>query len=251
MDAVVDSVIQDVKHAARHFRRSPGFALAAILTLALGIGANTAMFSVLDTLAFQRLSVADPDGLYSLSSYNQSGLKRYIPMPTVIDLNRESPFVEACGYNGGGWFAVEANGIPFQAITAFVTGRCMSVFGVQPILGRGIVDADAPILTPGEKVVVISDRLWQRLFNRDPNAIGKTVNVEGIQAVVIGVMPPAFRAIHADVGADILAPPDTIFPATPGRRPVAQEVLGRLKPGITRDQAQAQLDMCRFSTSRS
>ena len=242
MGALVDAVMQDLKHAVRHFGRSPAFALAAILTLALGIGANTAMFSVLNTLAFQKLAVADPDGLYSLSSYNERGQKRYIPMPTVIDLNRDGPFVEACGYNGGGWFAVEANGIPAQAITAFVTGRCISVFGVQPSLGRGIVDADAPIMTPGEKVVVISHRLWQRLYNRDPNVVGKGLKVEGIEAIVVGVMPPAFRAIHADVGADILAPPDTIFPATPGRRPVAQEVLGRLKPGITFDQAQAQLN---------
>ncbi len=241
MGVVLDSVIQDVKHAFRHFRRSPGFAVAAIVTLALGIGANTAMFSVLNTLAFQKLALADPDGLYGLSSFDKSGRKRYVPMPTVIDLNREGPFVEACGYNGGGWFAVEANGIPFQAITAFVTGRCFSVFGVPPILGRGITDADAPIMTPGEKVIVISDRLWQRLFNRDPQVIGKAVKVEGIEAVVVGVMPPGFRAIHTDVGADIMAPPDTIFPATPGRRPVAQEVLGRLKPGLTHDQAQAQL----------
>ena len=242
MGILVDTVLQDVTHALRHFRRAPGFAAAAIVTLALGIGANTAMFSVLNTLAFQRLSIPDPDGLYSLSSYNERGQKRYIPMPTVIDLNRESPFIEACGYNGGGWFAVEANGIPFQAITAFVTGRCTSVFGVPPVLGRGIVDADAPIMTPGEKVIVISDRLWARLFNRDPDVIGKSIKVEGIQATVIGVMPPGFRAIHADVGADILAPPDTIFPATPGRRPVAQEVLGRLKPGVTHEQAQAQLN---------
>ena len=75
--------------AVRHFRRAPGFAIAAVATLALGIGANTAMYSVFDTLAFQRLAIADPDGLYSLSSYNEHGQKRYVPMPTVIDLNRE------------------------------------------------------------------------------------------------------------------------------------------------------------------
>jgi predicted permease len=240
MGVYVDALLQDVKHAFRHFRRSPGFAAAAIFTLALGIGANTAMFSVLNTLTLQRLSIPDPDGLYSLSSYNERGQKRYVPMPTVIDLNRESPFIEACGYNGGGNFPVEANGIPAQAITAFVTGRCFSVFGVRPALGRGIVDADAPIMTPGEKVIVISDRLWRRLFNGDVNAIGQSMKVEGAEATVIGVMPPAFRGIHADVGADILAPPDSIFPATQGRRPVAQEVLGRLKPGVTFEQASAQ-----------
>jgi predicted permease len=242
MGILLDTLAQDVKHAFRHFRRSPGFATAAIATLALGIGANTAMFSVLNTLAFQRLSIPDPDGLYSLSSYNERGQKRYIPMPTVIDLNRESPFVEACGYNGGGWFPVEANGIPSQAITAFITGRCFSVFGVQPVFGRGIIDADAPIMTAGANVVVISDRLWRRLFGADANAVGKSIKVEGAEATVIGVMPPDFRGIHADVGADILAPPDSIIPAAQGRRPVAQEVLGRLKPGVSFEQASAQFD---------
>jgi len=242
MGIVVDTLVQDIRHASRHVRRSPGFAVAAILTLALGIGANTAMFSVLNTLTIQRLALPDPDGLYSLSSYNERGQKRYVPMPTVIAINRQSPFIEACGYNGGGNFPVEANGIASQAITAFVTGRCFSVFGVQPVLGRAIVDADAPIMTAAEKVIVISDRLWTRLFNRDPDVIGRTLKVESTEATVIGVMAPGFRAIHADVGADIFAPPDSIFPATQGRRPVAQEVLGRLKPGITFEQASAQFD---------
>ena len=242
MGVYVDALLQDVKHAFRHFRRAPGFALAAIATLAMGIGANTAMFSMLNALAFQRLSIAEPDDLYSLSSYNERGQKRYVPMPTVLDLNRDSPFVEACGYNGGGNFPVEANGVPSHAITAFITGRCMSVFGVQPVLGRGIVDADAPIMTSGVKVIVISDRLWRRLFNADPGAIGKTMKVEGAEATVIGVMPPGFRGIHADVGVDIMAPPDSLVPAVQGRRPVAQEVLGRLKPGVSFEQAAAQFD---------
>ena len=242
MGVHIDALLQDVRHAFRLFRRAPGFAGAAILTLALGIGANTAMFSVLNTLAFQRLSIPDPDALYSLSSYNERGQKRYVPMPTVIDLNRDSPFVEACGYNGGGFFPVEANGIPAQAITAFVTGRCFSVFGVQPVLGRGIGDDDAPIMTAGAKVIVISDRLWQRLFNRDPDVVGKSIKFEGTEATVVGVMPSGFRAIHVDVGVDVFAPPDSIFPATQGRRPVAQEVLGRLRPGVTFEQASVRFD---------
>lgn len=239
---LMDTLLQDVKFAVRHMRRSPGFATAAILTLALGIGANTAMFSVLNTLTLERLAIADPDGLYSLSSYNDRGQKRYVPMPTVLDLNREGPFVEACGYNGGGIVPMEANGIPTQGIVAFITGRCFSVFGVRPVLGRGIVDEDAPIMTAGAKVVVISDRLWSRLFNRSTEVLGKTMRIDSAEAVVIGVAPPGFRGIHADSGIDVFAPPDSLIPATQGRRPVAQEVLGRLKPGITFQQAQAQFD---------
>jgi predicted permease len=238
----IETLIHDLKYAIRYTRRSPAFAVSAILTLAIGIGANTAMLSVLNTLAFRRLAIPDPDGLFSLSSYNERGQKRYIPMPTVIDLNRDGPFIEACGYNGGVNFPVEANGVPTQAVTAFVTGRCFSVFGVQPVLGRAIVDDDAPLVTAGRKVVVISDRLWRRLFNGNPDAIGRSMKVDAAEVVIVGVLPAGFRGINADTGIDIYAPPDSIFPATAQRRPVANEVLGRLRPGITVEQASAQLD---------
>lgn len=239
---LLDALGRDVKYALRHIRRSPTFSSAAILTLALGIGANTAMFSVLDALAFRRLAIPDPDGLFSLSSYNELGIKRYIPMPLVFDFNREGPFVEACGYNGGVNFAVEANGIPARAVAAFVTGRCFSVLGVQPVLGRAIGDADAPIMTAGAKVVVISDRLWHQLFAGDTKVIGKSIKVDASDATVLGVLPSGFRGIHADTGIDIFAPPDSIIPASSERRPVASEVLGRLKPGVTPEQATAQID---------
>ena len=236
-----ESIVQDVRFSLRLFRASPGFAVAAILTLALGIGANTAMFSVLNSLVIARLQVADPDGLFSFSSYNERGIKRYIPMPSVIGLNQQGPFREACGYNGGANLAVEANGIPMMGVAAFVTGRCFSVFGVMPVLGRPLSDEDAPIISPGVKVAVISDRLWKLGFNRDPAAIGRTLRVDNAVVTIVGIMPPGFRGINADTGIDIFAPPDTIIPATPGRRPVAQEILGRLKPGVTFEQASAQL----------
>jgi predicted permease len=242
MGTFIDSLLNDVRYAYRHLRASPGFAAAAIAILALGIGATTAMFGVLDALTLQRLAIRNPDGLLSLSSYDERGRKRYIPMPTVVDISRQGPFQEACGYNGGGSLPMEANGIPTQGIAAFVTGACFRVFGVAPVLGRGILDADAPIMTAGAKVVVISDRIWQRLFSRDPNVVGKALRIESEDAMVIGVLPPAFRGIHADTGIDVFAPPDSIFPATQGRRPVAQEVLGRLKPGVSFTEAAAQFD---------
>ena len=151
MGVRIEALFQDFSYAVRHFRRAPGFAIAAVATLALGIGANTAMYSVFDTLAFQRLAIADPDGLYSLSSYNEHGQKRYVPMPTVIDLNREGPFIEACGYVGRFNYPMEANGIPIQGTAAFVTGRCFSVLGLRPVLGRGIIDDDALILDAGRE----------------------------------------------------------------------------------------------------
>jgi predicted permease len=237
----LETLAQDVRYALRHIRRSPGFAAATVVTLALGIGANTAMLSVLNTLSFRRLAIPDPDGLFNLSSYNDKGVKRYVPMPMVDRFAGNGPFVEACGYNGGATLPVDANGVTTTAVTAFVTGRCFSVLGVQPVLGRALTDADAPVVTAGTKVVVISDRLWRQLFAANPDAVGQPLRIDAAEANVVGVLPPGFRGIQADTGIDIFAPPDSIIPATAERRPVATEVLGRLKPGVSPEQAAAQL----------
>lgn len=239
---VLETLIQDLRYAFRHVRRSPGFAAAAVLTLAFGIGANTAMFSVLNALTIRRLPIAAPDGLFSLSSYNDRGLKRYIPVTLVPDLQRDGAFETVCAYNGGGTLPVEANGRPTLAMVAFISGRCFDVFGVTPRIGRPIADDDVPLVTAGRRIVVISDRLWQRIFNGDPNVIGKTMKAENNEVTVVGVMAPGFLGIHADTGVDVFAPHDSFIPATQGRRPVATEMLVRLRPGVTFEQAAAELD---------
>jgi predicted permease len=238
----LETLLQDVKYACRHLRRSPGFAAAAVLTLALGIGANTAMFSVLNALTLRRLPVAEPDGLYSLTSHNERGVKRYVPVTLVPDLERAGPFAAVCAYNGGGTLPVEAGGRPTLAVTAFISGRCFEVFGVAPRIGRPIVEEDVPLISAGRKVVVISDRLWKRIFNADPDVIGKTMKAENTVVTVVGVMRPGFLGIQADTGVDVFAPHDSIIPATQGRRPVASEVLLRLRPGVTFEQATAEFE---------
>ncbi len=237
-----ETIVQDLRYATRHIRRSPAFSAATIVTLALGIGANTAMISALNTLSFRRLAIPDPDGLFSLSSYNDKGVKRYVPMTIVNDFAGQGPFAKACGYNGGVNFAVEANGIPTTVVAAFVTGRCFEVFGVSPVLGRAISETDAPVFAAGAKVVVISERLWRQLFASRPDAIGQSIRIDAAEAIVIGVLPQAFRGIHADTGIDVFATPDSIIPAGAQRRPVATEILGRLKPGLSREEASAQLE---------
>ena len=238
---LMDSLWQDLKYTARHLRRSPGFATAAILTLAFGIGANTAMFSVLNALLIRRLPIPNPDTLYSLTSHNDRGQQRYIPVTLVPDLQRDGPFEIVCAYNGGGTIPVEANDRPTLAVVAFISGRCFEAFGVMPRIGRPIVDDDVPLVTAGRKVVVISDRLWRRVFNADPGVVGKTMKAEGAVVTVAGVMAPGFLGIQADTGVDIFAPHDSIIPAQAARRPVASEVLVRLRPGVTFEQAAAEV----------
>jgi predicted permease len=238
---LIETAVQDLKYAWRHLRRSLGFSIAAVLTLALGIGANTAMFSMLNALLLRPLAIKDPHGLVSLSTYNERG-KRYLPMTVALDLSKYGPFEIVCGHNSGFTFPVSANGIPTLAATAFVSGSCFELFGVMPVLGRVIDHHDAPLVTAGRKVVVISDRLWNRLYGRDPAVIGKVLVTGSTEATVVGVMPATFKGIEADQGVDVFAPPDSISPAAAERRPVASEILGRLRPGVTFEQAAVEMD---------
>jgi putative ABC transport system permease protein len=236
-----DALLQDIRYAFRHLRRSPGFAAAAVLTLALGIGANTAMFTVLNALVLQKLPIKDPDGLISMTSRTELGRERYIPYTAAALLSNNGPFQDVCGYNGGGVLAAEAGGTQTQILVAFVSGQCFNTFGVVPILGRPLTDADAPILTPGNRVTVISHRFWTRVFGADPAVIGKTIRAEGVDVTVVGVVPAGFGGLHVDSGIDLFVAPDTVIPARADRRPVATQFLGRLKPGLTLQQAQAEM----------
>ena len=238
---MLDALLHDLRYAARHLQRSPGFSAAAILTLALGIGANTAMFSVLNALVLRTLPIKDPHGLVGVSSRSAQGQLRLTLISAVPELQREGPFADVCGVNGGGIFAADVNGAPLQTAIALVTGRCFNVFGVEPMLGRAITDQDAPIYARGNLVTVIGHRFWARMFGSDPNVVGQTVRMEGVELTVIGVMPPGFGGIQADVGVDIWVPFYTISPIRADRPAGASHILGRLKPGVTLAQAEAEL----------
>jgi putative ABC transport system permease protein len=238
---IVDALAHDARYAVRYLRRSPRFAIAAVLTLAFGIGANTAIFTMLNALVLQRLPIPDPDGLISLSSWNARGVQRAMPLAMVDELTRDSQLGDVCGYNGGFTVAVEANATPMQAIAAFITGRCPTTFGVVPILGRPFSDGDTPAGAPGNRVALISHAFWTKVFGADPAVIGKSIRAEGVELSIAGVLPRGFGGLQIDAAADIYAPFDTIFPAPSNRRPVASDILARLKPGVSFEQAAAEI----------
>ncbi len=233
-------MLQDIRQALRHLLRAPGFALSGLLILSLGIGANSAMFSLMDALVLRSLPIKDPQTLVGVSGRNSEQQLRLTPIPAVEAL-AEGPLQDICGYNGGVVLAVEAGGATVQAIGALVTGRCFATFGVQPVLGRTIEEADAPLFNAGNRVAVISHRLWTRLFAGDRSVVGKRIRLEGADLIVIGVMPEGFSGLHADSGVDVFAPFDTIFPARADRRPGASHLVGRLRPDATFDSVASQL----------
>jgi hypothetical protein len=167
------------------------------------------------------LPIRDPHGLIGVSGRGPAGQFRLTLILAIDQLTRtEGPLQHVCAYNGGGVIAFEANGIPSQAIVALVTGQCFEAFGVAPILGRPIVNADAPLLGKAEHVAVIGHRFWTRMFGASPDAIGKKLRTEGIELTVIGVVPAGFRGLHADAGIDVFAPFNSML--SPADRPPAR-----------------------------
>ena len=238
---VMDTLIQDVKYAWRHMRRAPGFAATAILTLALGIGANTAMFTMLNALVLKRLPIADPDRLMAIVPINSRGLNRTTPMSAVAEL-RDGPLDHFCAYIGGLGLPVLANDTPVQTTTTFITSECFSAFGIAPILGRGLTEADAPIMGAGAPVAVISHRLWTNTYHSDPAVLGRSMLVNNVPVTIVGVLPKGFTGLEIDTGVDIFTPFDAVIPAARGRRQLASYLLGRLRPGVTIEAATAEIE---------
>ena len=241
LGAVLDSLLQDTKYACRHFRRSPGFAVAAILTLALGIGANTAMFTMLNAIVMKRLPIERPDELIAIAPINSRGLPRSTPMSAIAEL-QDGPLDRLCAYLGGVIFPVLANNTPVQTATSFITGQCFNALGIAPIMGRGITDADSPIFGRGAHVAVISHRFWTTAYNNDPAVLGKSMLVNNVPVDIVGVLPRGFTGLEIDHGVDIFTPWDAVLPAARGRRQLASYLLGRLEPGVTMDSAMAQIE---------
>lgn len=238
----MDALLHDARYAFRHLRRSPWFAAAAILTLALGIGANSAMFSVLNVLVLRPLAVKDPQQLIAASGRNDRDQLTLTLITAVTELERTGPFASLCALNDGRVSATDVGGTPTQSVIALVTGDCFEVFGVAPILGRTITNADAPIDAPGSPVTVIGHGFWTRAFGADPNVIGKTIRIDGVQLTVIGVMPARFGGLRPDGAMDAFVPNYTVVPRRPDRPSGATYLLGRLKPGVSFEQAAAELD---------
>jgi putative ABC transport system permease protein len=226
----LETLAQDVRYGLRMLRKSPGFTAVAGLTLALGIGANTAIFSVIDSVLLSPLPYPEPQRLMAMK-HNDS-------LQNVIDIQRQTRTlsqgggvnIEAMDYTGG----TE----PVQILAAYVDAGLLETLGVPPMLGR--------IMTPDEDVsggprnIVVSYHFWQNFLGSDLHALGKTIPLSGNNYTVIGVMPAGFALPreHADVFVSLwVAYPE----AAPYRGVHFMRTYWRLKPGMTLSQAQADM----------
>jgi len=239
----METVLQDVRYALRGLRKNPGFAAVAILTLALGIGANTAIFSVIDNVLIQPLPYPEPERLVRVMQQAPEGkfavTQGAFSPQDFEDVKRESDVYEhlAAYYYipSQSDMVLAGQGEPEELEAAFVSAEFFSALGMSAVLGR-VMSAEENF--PGaDRVVVISSELWKSRFGSSPDAVGRTLQLEGEAFTVVGVMPPEFD--YPSPTAQIWVPLSLIgeddIPHQRGLRWLS--VIGRLANGVTPDTA--------------
>jgi len=243
-------IAQEVQYAIRLLRRSPGFAAVAIASLALGIGANSAVFSLLNALALRPISAPRPEQLVSLNTIQQDGNVGGLSSPMFEALSRDQQvFSSMIAEWGGAVLNIEANGTLRPGTVWAVTGNFHSELGAVATAGRLLTDRDVNLDSRRpEMVAVLGHSIWIREFGGEPSVIGQSVKVDGVPFTVVGVGPQGFTAFGIGTEPDVTIPL-TAFPVIRRlttdrfRDPKAMwlDVVGRLKPDVGLSEARVHL----------
>jgi putative ABC transport system permease protein len=238
--AFADALAFQAKAAWRFLRKSPMFSLAVILTLALAIGANTAVFSAIDAVVLRPLPFPNGDQLLQLDQRDIQGrdANRFVAPARLEDWNRlNSSFQSISGYYFDD-ISETSGSLPEKVTEALVAGRFLQVLGASPALGRDFTPQEEH--WGGPSAALISYGFWQRRFHGDPDVLGKKLHIDGYTYSVIGVMPAAFQFPHGAV--DLWVPSAADAPFAQRRDETWYTVIGRLKPGVSVQQAGADLN---------
>ncbi len=208
----LDSLCQDLRYGFRTLRNNAGFSTVAIITLALGIGANTTVFSVLNAVLLRDLAVDDPGRLVSFTPETS------FSYPDYLDFRQQNSSFDGLCAVYGAVASLSGGDVADSVLGEVVSANYFAVAGVRPLLGRGFVEEEDSHPSP---VVVLSYALWRRNFGADAGVLGKTVRINGSGYTVIGIAPEGFRGVQRGVAADFWAPLS-----------MAEHVMrGRQKPG--------------------
>lgn len=246
----LQDLVQDLYFGLRMLRKSPGFTTVAVLTLALGIGANTALFSVANELFLRPLPVRNAGRLVVLAVREKGSAEvRDISYPDFLDYRADEQAFSAIAAYNLGLDGLSTGRWAKRAVTCYVTGNYFPMLGLQPALGRLIQRGEGA--SPGaDPVVVLSYSFWQRQFARDPDVLGKIIRVNGRPETVIGVAPGGFHGTKAWVETDAYLPISQMaqegngfWTARGWRGDGGFTVLARLKAGVSIGQAQASLNV--------
>jgi putative ABC transport system permease protein len=234
-------MLNDLRYAYRQLLKAPTFSATAIIALALGIGATTAMFAVIYAFLLRPLPYADPDQLVMLQSRStRTGNDVGVNYLDFVDWQKQNRGFSDMAFFNLRWNGnVESPGGATETLkTTFTTANLFSLLGVQPMLGRDLTRADDEEKAP--KVMLISERLWKKTFGGDPNIIGRDIRLDGTPRTVVGVMPPGFRFPSQ---TDLWVPMASVFGRSTNREWRADQAIGRLKPETTLEQARAEMTL--------
>jgi len=236
----MNSIIRDVKFALRGLAKHPAFTAIAVVTLALGIGGSTSIFTVVNAALVRGLPYKSPDRLYHIWEQvpKQEFPKREFSYPDYQDYQQNNVFEGLAAYTGGGAI-LSGQGDPESLNAPRVNAAFFSVLGVDPLLGRTFQSGEDT--QGGPKLTVLTYALWQRHFGADPNIVGRALTLNGESYTVIGVLPASFQFA--------LRPADLFLPYQPTQNQLTRRymhgtnLIGRLKPGKTADEAQSELNL--------
>jgi putative ABC transport system permease protein len=243
MSQLFETALQDLRYAGRILRRYPGFSLAIILTTALGIGANVTIFSVLNAVILEPLPFKDPDRLVWLTESNlaQNQVDSPVSVPNFQDWQREQSSFEEVSALELATFNLTGRGEPQRVAAARITANLVPMLGVFPALGRAFLSEEEK--PGGNRVVLLSDALWQRQFGADQSIVNQTIQLNGENYTVVGVMPAGFQF---NGSRELWVP----FVIDPQKEPWRADrtnrnlfVFGRLKAGVTLGQATSDMNI--------
>ncbi len=242
-------LLKEIRQAFRLLAKNPGFTAIAALSLALGIGANSAIFSLVDAILLRPLPVHDPGEVVNVTTDTPSKPFSGVSFPDYRDhrdKNRSLAGLVAYQFSTFG-FASSATATPQMRLGTLVSDNFFDVLGIQPALGRGFLPDEGKV-SGRDATVILSHDFWEFQFARDPSAIGRTVRLNGIDFTIVGVLPPGFTTIDQWVQPALYAPSTMSQRLSAAAKDTLEQrddrswqVKGRLKPGVSREAAQSEL----------
>jgi putative ABC transport system permease protein len=231
----MDTLIKDIRYGIRSLVKRPAFTIIAVMTLALGIGASTAIFSVVDGVLLRPLPYPDAEQIVQLREVSTNGTKVAFTEPNFLDVRARSRTLEAIAQYGGGLTTVSGASEPVRALTFVVSGDFFNVLGVKPVIGRTFAPEESK--PGGAPVAVVSYGFWQRLLGGRSDLAGTTLRLMDQSVSVVGVMPARFAFPR---NAEVWIPRELSPPQT-SRTAHNWSVVARMRPNITTERAYAEL----------
>jgi putative ABC transport system permease protein len=233
------TLTHDIRYALRTFLRNPGFTVVVLATLGLGIGATTAIFSVLDGVMLRPLPYPDVDRILTLTERTTDGRRMSVSWPDFLDWRAQNQVFDRLGIFRGTTVNLTGGDQPERLIGAIASSELFSVLGLSPLAGRTFSPADDR--AGAERVAIVSERLWRSRYNADASLLGRTIQLNGLPFSVIGIMPAAAR--FPSRLTDVWLPIGLSVPSFPPRAAhPGLTAIGKLKAGVTFDQAVADMD---------